>query len=312
MTAVLREVARTTPVAAAPGSPTAPAATSTATPGTQASPAIALAVEVLSTSVWAEGSSPVILALRSEGQRLTDVDTAPTVQVTTAYGQPVGAPVTAVAVQPEGIDEVSYVATIDLPSAGDWRLQVETEVDGSPAFGTATVTGLDPGSTVAIGSQAPTIRTPTLDDVGGDATRVTTDPAPDLRLSRRSTVDALAEGKPFVLVLDSNRFKVSPACGRAIVLVRYLLDRWRDVDFIHHEPYRYSVVTEMPVIEGDLADPILTDVAKAWGLEDEPWGAKSMPWMYIVDGDGVVRAKYQGVVGTDEVDVILSLIDQEG
>jgi hypothetical protein len=33
--------------------------------------------------------------------------------------------------------------------------------------------------------------------------------------------------------------------------------------------------------------------------------------MFIVDGDGVVRAKYQGVVGSADVDVILSLLAQE-
>ncbi len=229
----------------------------------------------------------------------------------TSDGAKVGAPVAAVAVQPEGVEAVSYVATIDVPSAGPWRLQVEADLEGGQAFGTTQLTALDPGATARLGSQAPTIRTSTLDDVGGDATKVTTDPNPDLRLSRRSTTDALAEGKPFVLVLDSNRFKVSPACGRAIVLVRFLLDRWRDVDFIHHEPYVYSVVTQMPVLEGDLSNPTLTDVSEAWGIGGAPWGPKSMPWIFVVDGNGVVRAKYQGVVGTSDVDVILSLIEQE-
>ena len=330
MMAVLREVASTTTVrgsagpsaapAAASASPTPPTASGapaavSADPGvgtiaSPGAPVLPLGVEVLSTSVWAGGQSPVILALRSDGTRLADVGLPPTVQLTTPEGVSVGAPVTAVAVQPKGVEDVSYVATVDVPSAGPWRLQVEADLEAGRAFGSAAVTVLDPGSSAALGRQAPTIHTQTLDDVGGDAKRITTDPAPDLRLSRRSTTDALGEGKPFVLVLDSNRFRVSPACGRAIILVRYLLDRWGGVDFIHHEPYVYSVVTEMPVIEGDLTDPTLTDVSQAWGIGDQPWGAKSMPWIFIVDGDGVVRAKYQGVVGTDDVDVILSLIDQ--
>ena len=33
-------------------------------------------------------------------------------------------------------------------------------------------------------------------------------------------------------------------------MARYLLDRWRDVAFIHLEPYRYSVVADTPVLEG--------------------------------------------------------------
>ena len=283
MVAVLREVARTPGAAAstAPGTPSAPAATVAA--GTPAPSAIPLGVEVLTTSVWA-GGSPVILGLSSEGARVADEELAPTVQLTTPDGEPIGSPVTAVAVRPKGVDDVSYVATIDVPTAGSWRLEVEADLEAGQAFGSTALEVLDPGSTAKIGGQAPTIRTPTLDDVGGDARRVTTDPAPDLRLSQRSTADALAEGKPFILVLDSNRFKVSPACGRAIILVRYLLDRWTDVDFIHHEPYRYSIVTETPVMDGDLQNPVLTDASEAWGIGAEPWGAKTMPWIFIVDG----------------------------
>ncbi len=37
-----------------------------------------------------------------------------------------------------------------------------------------------------------------------------------------------------------------------------------------------------------------------------------MPLVFVVDGRGIVRAKYQGVMGSDDVDVILSLIAQGG
>jgi hypothetical protein len=33
-----------------------------------------------------------------------------------------------------------------------------------------------------------------------------------------------------------------------------------------------------------------------------------MPWVFVVDGDGVVRAKYQGVIGSEDVDIILSMV----
>ena len=82
------------------------------------------------------------------------------------------------------------------------------------------------------------------------------------------------------------------------------------VEFIHLEPYRYPVVTPA-VLEGTLQDPKLTEPAEAWGVGAAPWGVKSMPWIFVVDGDGIVRAKYQGIVGSDDVDVIVSRIDPE-
>jgi hypothetical protein len=33
-----------------------------------------------------------------------------------------------------------------------------------------------------------------------------------------------------------------------------------------------------------------------------------MPWIFVVDGNGIVRAKAEGVLGTDDVDVVLALI----
>ena len=311
MTAVLRAVSPTpvstataaaTPIAAATPSP---AATPVSSP---AAPASALGVEVASTAVWSGPAGPVILVLSADGARLDDATVRPVVQLVSLDGDRVGGPVEAIPVRPPGLSTVSWVATVAVPAPGAWRLEVEARLPAGPRAGTVALDALDPGNTSPIGAAAPIARTPTLADVGGVARAVTTDPAPDLRLSQRSTVDALADHQPFVLVVDSTRFRVSPACGRAIIMARYLLDRWRDVAFIHLEPYRYSVVVDTAVLEGSLDSPTLTDPAAAWGIGGAPWGPRSMPWVFVVDGHGVVRAKYQGVMGTDDVDVILALI----
>lgn len=72
-----------------------------------------------------------------------------------------------------------------------------------------------------------------------------------------------AAGRPFVLVVDSTRFRVSPPCGRAIIVARNLLDRWRDVGFNRLLPYRYAVVSDTPVLDGSLDNPTLNDPAAA-------------------------------------------------
>ena len=95
-------------------------------------------------------------------------------------------------------------------------------------------------------------------------------------------------------------------------MARYLADRWRDIGFIHLEPYRYSIVSNTPVLTGSLADPQLTDVSAAWGVGGSPWGARTVPWVFVVDGQGIIRAKYQGIFGSADVDVIVTLIKQGG
>jgi hypothetical protein len=220
--------------------------------------------------------------------------------------------VAAVAVRPPGETRVFHVARLDIPRAGTWSLEVTATIGTGTHRGSVGLTALDPGTTPRAGSQAPAAHTPTLADVGGNARAVTTDPNPDLRLSRQSTTDALAAHTPFVLVIDSPRFRVSPACGKAVIMARYLADRWPGVAFIHLEPYAYTIVTDAPVLSGDLADPPLTAVSDAWGIGGAPWGARSMPWAFVVDRNGVVLAKYQGLMGTDDVDVILALLAARG
>jgi hypothetical protein len=218
--------------------------------------------------------------------------------------------VRAVAIQPWGEKTVYFVATITIPSPGGWRLALSTP---SGATGSVDVTALDQGATIPLGAAAPNIHTPTLADVGGVVRAVTTQPNPDLRLSQTSTSDARAQGKPYVIIIDSTRFRVSPLCGRAIVMVRYLLDRWQDqVAFIHLEPFVYTIITEEPVLSGDISNPPLNEWATAWGLGPQPWPANTVPWAFVVDGQGIVRAKYTGIIGSADLDVIISMIENSG
>jgi protein SCO1 len=308
-------LAETPPPPEPPATPVAPAASpSPATPSAPpaGSPAAggALVPLVVSSSVWSGGDSPVILRVADGAGTPLDGTTRIRARVVSATdGTTPGDEVEAVAVRPPGEDEVSYVASLDFPAPGTWRIELTAE-DG--ATGSVPANALDPGATTPIGAPAPDVRTPTLADVGGLVIAVTTQPQPDLRLSRTSTADARAAGRPYVLVVDSSRFKVSPACGRALTMVRYLLDRWTEVPFIHLEPFEYAIISNEPVLSGDLTDPPLRDQARAFGLGEGPWPATEMPWVFVVDGDGIVRAKYTGIVGSADVDVILSVIEGEG
>ncbi len=297
---------------AAPSSAASSAASSAPSASPAAPAAASLQVQVVSSAVWAGGPSPLILALFGPAGRLADTTIHPTVQLATTDGSAVGSPVEATPVRPPGVTDVSYVATVAIPTPGWWRIVVSATPGDLPLTGSTDVAVLDPGTSAPVGSPAPSIHSPTLTDVGGDVRRLSTDPIPDPRLYRTSTSDALAAHTPFVLVLDSTKFRVTSACGKALVLARYLEDRWPSVTFIHHEPFAYSVVTDTAVLDGSLSDPTLTDVAAAWGIGGPPWGALSMPWVFIVDGDGIVRAKYQGVMGSDDIDVIVALIAQGG
>ena len=170
-------------------------------------------------------------------------------------------------------------------------------------------TALDPGQTAALGARRhPPVHTPTLADVGGDPTTISTDPQPDSRLYTTSTTDALAQHVPFVLVIDSYRFRVTSACGKALGMATYLLDRWTDVPFIHLEPFRYSIVTDTPVIAGSFDRPRGGRCGRRLGRGGSAVGP-------VDDAVGLHRRcqwhgprQIQGVMGTDDIDVIVSML----
>ena len=180
-----------------------------------------LQIEVDSTSIWAGGPSPVILALSGPAGRLNDTSIQPLVQLIGTDGTPVGSPVTAVPVRPPGLATVSYVATVTIPNPGWWHLAVSATPGSMALTGIGDIAALDPGSSAVLGSAAPTIHSPTLADVGGDVAQLSTDPIPDLRLYGQSTSDVLAAHEAFVLVLDSAKFRVTSACGKALIMARY-------------------------------------------------------------------------------------------
>ncbi len=307
---VARTLAPTTVPAVPPPEPTAaalPAAGGSAPPGVV--PVGSLRVTVISTSIWAGGHSPLAMSI-ADGMGMALDGSMPVVaRVVGADGRPLGPDAPAVPIRPTGETEVSFVATVDIPSVGRWRIDL---VAANGATGSLLVDALDPGNTTQLGAAAPDVHTPTLADVGGNLLAVSTLPQADARFYQASTSDARSAGRPYVLVIDSARFRVTQVCGRALAMAFYLLDRWTDVTFVHLEPFAYQIITGEPVLSGDIANPPLTANARAFGLGDATWPATNMPWVFVVDGDGIVRAKYNGIVGSRDVDLVLSLITGEG
>lgn len=100
---------------------------------------------------------------------------------------------------------------------------------------------------------------------------------------------SVMEGRPFVVVFASPSFCQSRLCGPITDLVLSLEDKYQDrLDFIHVEPYDLELARE----EGRLE---LTATSKEWGLHSEPW-------VFIVDKQGNVAAKFEGILSRGELE----------
>lgn len=286
-------------VSAAPAVSSAPAASVPA--ASSASVVSGIQPVLVSTQAW-PGPNRILLTIEDAQNRdLTTPDLA--VRGTfrevdgTAAAAPIETPGRFVRAVTGGRGLIEFDVT--LSRVGRWRLDVEAVPSGGVALtGSTELVVRSDGATPAIGSAAPSHPTPTAKDVGYDLTRLTSDPIPEKSLYWLSAAEALKAGQPFTLVLDSFKFKVSESCGGALGIVRHLGEAYPTVSFIHAEPYLTTFAGGELTLDPAVGPPRLAPWSEAWGID-------VAPWVFVVDGSGIVRAKFSGVFGTEELRLAL-------
>lgn len=189
-----------------------------------------------------------------------------------------------------------YVANIEFPTAGRWGTKFEaTFPDGAVKTVRADYDVRESGTTPPLGAKAPSVDTPTAADVGGDLAKLSTDQSPDPRFYQTSITDALAAGKPFVVTFATPAFCQTRLCGPTLDMVKGVAKDYPAVTFINVEPYKmaYKDGSLQPQLDaqGQLQ---AADWTNAWGLQSEPY-------TFVVKANGTVAAKFEGVIGEDEL-----------
>ncbi len=179
-----------------------------------------------------------------------------------------------------------YTSNVTFNRAGDWGVEVSaTKAGGAPqsvrvAFQVATTT-----HTPAIGAPAPASDTPYLKP-GVTIDQISTDPHPDPGFYRLSIRQALAAHQPFVVVFATPKFCTSQVCGPTLNNVKSVSAAFAGrVNFIHVEVYT------------NLSDPNNLKLVPAV----QQWGLPSEPWVFVVDAQGKIADKFEGICPPDEL-----------
>jgi hypothetical protein len=183
-----------------------------------------------------------------------------------------------------------YVTRLAFGRSGPWGIELQAREDnGSLATARFTVTVLDQSQTPAPGSPAARSRNLIASDVK-DLREIDTSSPPDPRLHRVRIADAIAQRKPQLIVFATPQFCTSRMCGSLVDLVRQLLPRYENrVAFTHQEIWQ------------DFASKKVFSTVEEWRL-------KSEPWVFVVDGQGIIRAKFEGLVTIKELEAALQQV----
>jgi hypothetical protein len=183
-----------------------------------------------------------------------------------------------------------YVTHVTFERPGSWGLEVlARQGDGPVAMSRFTINVLAAPRTPAPGTPAPRSHNLIASDVQ-DLRQIDTSDPPDPRLHQVRIADAIAQGKPQVIVFATPKLCTSRVCGPVVDVVRTLLSTYGTrVVFTHQEIWR------------DAAAHQFFPTVVEWNLQTEPW-------IYVVDGKGVIRAKFEGPTTAREIEAALQQI----
>lgn len=200
----------------------------------------------------------------------------------------------------EGVSGV-YVSHAEFPVAGAWTAVFSTSAPGSPEESIPFSFDVkDDARVVVPGEQAPSIETPTLADVGGDAAKISTDESPVPAFYETSVADALAAHEPFVLIFATPKFCVTNTCGPTLDKMKPIASAHPDITFINVEPYQLEVVDgQLQPVLGSANELQAAPATNAYGLLTEPF-------VFVVGGDGIVKSSFELIFTPDELNEALA------
>jgi hypothetical protein len=194
-----------------------------------------------------------------------------------------------------------YAVGGDFSEAGIWGAEITTTAGPTTERIRMTFQVSSSSPVVRVGQKAPSTKTPTAADVGGDLSKISTDSKPDPALYKVSVDQALAKHESFLLAFATPKFCVSAQCGPTLDRLKPYAARYPTVQFIHVEPYQLTLQDGQlqPVLTGSPANLTPTDVSNNWGLLTEPW-------VFVVDRDGVVRDSFELIFSDAELTAALN------
>lgn len=189
-----------------------------------------------------------------------------------------------------------YVTDVTFPKDGRWGTTFEaTFPDGAVKRVRADYDVRASGTTPALGAKVPSVISPTAADVGGDLKQLSSDQAPDPRFYETSIADALTSQKPFVVSFATPAFCETRLCGPTLETVKVVAKDYPQITFINVEPYK------MVFKDGSLQPELDANGQLQPGASTNAWGLQSEPYTFVIASDGTVAAKFEGVLGEDEL-----------
>lgn len=189
----------------------------------------------------------------------------------------------------------AYGVAFDRP--GPWQVEVTLDLDGEERSTDAAFQVFPEHQVPAVGDEALPTENHTLppegdvplgaiDSRGEGGGRI-----PDRKLHTTTIAEAVASGTPAVIIFSTPVYCVSQFCGPITDMVDDLRADYEDrAAFIHVEVWR------------DFQGQVINEAAADWLLRN---GNMQEPWVFFVDGEGVIQGRWDNVAARSEIEPFL-------
>ena len=127
--------------------------------------------------------------------------------------------------------------------------------------------------------------------------RLSTDQQPEPALYELTVAEALEAGRPLVVVFATPAFCQTRFCGPVVDNVKAVWQDFGDrADFIHIEPFELD--DDGQLVTGPDGFPAVSAPMAEWSLQTEPW-------IFVVDADGRIAARFEGAASPSEIEEAL-------
>ncbi|MHB8509008.1 MAG: hypothetical protein ACYDGR_10240 [Candidatus Dormibacteria bacterium] len=183
-----------------------------------------------------------------------------------------------------------YVVYVDFDHPGLFQAYVDATLGAVHTRTRASFQVIPPSQdpTPKVGQPAPRTQNPTVGQA--PLNELDTGIPPD-DMHYISVAAAVAAHHPFVVYFGSPGFCASKICGPVVDAVKAVEPTYRPrgVDFLHIETYKGG----------------RPDAARTTSPFFDDWKLQTDPWVFVVNREGIITARFDGPLGADEISAAL-------
>ena len=195
-----------------------------------------------------------------------------------------------------GLGRGLYRTEVEFDCIGEWGAEIFFEGEDGEWLTERLRFAVNPlGGTPAIGEAAPlsdSLTATTAEEVA----YISTDTNPYLPAYDKTVAQTVTSGKPSFVFFATPAFCQTGFCGPTVELVKSVAkEHPEELEFVNVEPYHLHMTENglQPLLDEEAQlQPV--DAALEWGIPVEPY-------LFLLDAEGKVFAKFEGVVGGDEL-----------